>query len=666
VKAPAIRIPSAAPTKPVAIRLASAVRRAAALFLVVAPFAQPASPSHPSLADLPLNELVDIKITTVSKKEQNLRDVAAAVSVLSSDDLRRSSATSAAEALRLSPGLSVAAVNAGDWAISARGFNSQFANKMLVMIDGRTVYSPLFSGVYWDVQQMILEDVERIEVVRGPGSSIWGANAVNGVIQIISKSARDTQGGLLYAGGGEPRQVLAGARYGGRLGEDAWYRVYGLRHESDDFDLAAGGPANDGWSIAKGGFRADSYTANGGRLVWQADAYEGKVNGGEGDINGFNTLARWSRPLSERASYEAQAYFDRTFRSDVILEVLTTTFEAAFQNSFWLGERASVVWGLGYRHVEVDPRKSNTPTFELSVGRIPLDLYSGFIQAEFEIFPETVALTVGTKVERNDFTGLEVQPTARLAYTPGEGQTAWAAVTRGVRTPSVVEGIDFGSFVVGPPEPGPGGQPFAPRIFGNPSLEAETLLAYEIGYRAQPNRRVAIDLAAFYNDYSEVIDFRLAALEPGITFGLAAFQPQNATTAETYGGEAALSFEAADAWQLSASYTLLLSQIAGEAAIEQGRFDLNDPTHQFSLRSSVALGRRLSLDAHLRYVDEVRKAPAYATADLKLSWRPTPETEFSLVGQNLFEKARVEHKSSVGIPLAEIPRGFYAKLKWGY
>jgi len=311
--------------------------------------ADPRSPD--SLADLSLEQLLNESVTSVSKREQKLSDAPAAIAVVSHDDIQRSGVTTIADALRLVPGLQVAAIDAGNWAISARGFNSQFANKLLVMIDGRTVYSPLFSGVYWDAQQMLLEDVDRIEVIRGPGATVWGANAVNGVINIVSKSAQDTQGGLVYGGGGNVHLALGGARYGGQISESTFYRVYGTYQLNDDFRLANGQPAHDGWDLGKGGFRIDHLSGSEGHLTWQADGYAGRLADLTGTLEGFNTLGRWTQRFSDRSSYEAQAYLDHTYRNDALAEVSLDTVDLTIQQTFGLGERHDLIWGAGYRFI---------------------------------------------------------------------------------------------------------------------------------------------------------------------------------------------------------------------------------------------------------------------------------------------------------------------------
>jgi iron complex outermembrane receptor protein len=613
-----------------------------------------------ALADFSLEELINVKVTSVSKHEENLTDAAAAIFVLNNDELKRSGATTVADALRLVPGVQVAAIGSSDWAISARGFNTQFANKLLVMMDGRAVYSPAFSGVYWDVQQVFLDDVDRIEVIRGPGATVWGANAVNGVINIISKSARETQGGLVYGGGGDVHQALGGARYGDQIGDDTFFRVYGNYQLNDNYETASGQSANDRWDLVKSGFRIDHNTATDGLLTWQGDVYTGNLADRTRDLHGFNTLGRWTQPLSDRSSYEAQAYVDHTYRNDNLGEVAQDTLDLSWQHRFGLGERNDVIWGLGYRFTSTRAEAANTPAITIVDDDIPLHLFSAFVQDEFQIIPDQLSFTLGTKVEHNDFTGFELQPSARLAYKPTDKQTLWAAVSRAVRTPSELEGREFITFAIG----GPGDDPL-PVLVGNEDVNSEELWAYELGYRIQPTRRLSVDLAAFYNDYSRLMDWRPDTFIPG-TPNILTFESTNALRATSSGGEVVVTLAATDAWRWSASYSLLFMNGKGLSSGITESPDLNAPTHQVVVRSSYDFSARASLDAQLRYVDNVQNIPAYLTADVRWAYRPTANLELSLVGQNLLDPQHPEQASTIGAPTYEVPRGFYGKITWKF
>ncbi|HUG09774.1 MAG TPA: TonB-dependent receptor [Opitutaceae bacterium] len=615
-----------------------------------------------NFADLSIEELMNESVTSVSKQEQRLGDAAAAIFVLNNDDLRRSGATTVADALRLVPGLQVAAIGSSDWAISARGFSSPFANKMLVMIDGRTVYSPLFSGVYWDAQQVMFEDVDRIEVIRGPGATVWGANAVNGVISILSKSARDTQGGLIYGGGGDVQEALGGVRYGGKIGNDTWFRVYGSYQLNDGFTQANGQPVNDGWDMKKGGFRLDHYTSADGHLTWQGDAYAGDLVDRTRDLRGFNTLGRWTKRISDRSGYEVQAFFDHSARDDLQAEASVESADLSFQHTLGIGERNDVIWGVGYRFTGAHLERSNSPAITILDSDLSLHLFSAFVQDEFKIIPDKLTFTAGTKVEHNDFTGIEVQPSARFVFKPAINQTLWAAVSRAVRTPSVSEGEEAFSFAWGAPFIGPGGGVYVPTLVGNLDFKSEEVWAYELGYRVQPSHRVSVDVAAFYNRYTQLMGHQPTGFIPGVPVGVMTIESLNTLRGESYGSEAVLTFAATDAWRLSASYSLLLMRLHGEPVDEAEGFESNAPTHQLVLRSSYDFARHFSLDTQLRYVDNVVAVPAYATADVRLSWRPTANLELSLVGRNLLDDRHPEQASVLGAPTAEVPRGFFGKV----
>ena len=621
-----------------------------------------------NLGDLSLEELMNETVTSVSKKEEKLTDAAAAVFVLSEDDLHRSGVTTVADALRLVPGVQVAALGSATWAVSVRGFNQQYANKLLVMIDGRTIYSPLFSGVYWDAQQLPLDDVDRIEVIRGPGATIWGANATNGVINILSKSARDTTGTLLYGAGGDGHQTMGGARYGGRAGADTWYRVYANYQLNAGYRLANGQPANDRWDMWRSGFRVDHYTPHDGQLTWQGDLYTGKLGDRTGDQMGFNTLGRWTQRRSDRSGSEVQVYLDHTYRNDYQAADSVDTADLSFQKTEGVGERQDIIWGLGYRFIDSRVKRSNSPAITILTRHLPLNLYSAFVEDRIALLPGRLTFTLGTKIEHNDFTGVEVQPNARLTFKPAENQTAWAAVSRAVRTPSEVEGKEFITFTTGAPVVGPGGGLYLPIYQGNPRLKSEVLLAYELGYRIQPTRRVSVDLTTFYNDYHRLAGVIPSNFIPGVPVGLLLTEPQNSLVGESHGAELALAVAATDAWRLSASYSLLLLHLHAPATIiEISETEANAPRHQAVLRSSYDLaGGTVSLDTDLRYVAHVLRVAAYLTADLHVSWRPSTGLELSLVGQNLMDASHPEQASIINAPTIEVPRGFFGRITWRF
>ena len=397
------------------------------------------------LAEISLDELVNLKVTSVSKKPENLSHAPAAITVITGEDIRRSGATTIAEALRLAPGLEVARQDSVSWAISSRGFNDIFANKLLVLVDGRSVYTPLFSGVYWDVQDTLLEDIDRIEVIRGPGAALWGANAVNGVINITTKTAKETQGGLVTGGGGTEERGFGSVRYGGKINDQSWYRVYAKYFNRDDSAMPAGGPAGDEWDGLRGGFRVDWEHSPPNLLTLQGDIYSGtehqryalatptppysSLQPQKIQVAGGNLLGRWTHTFNEDADLRFQTYYDRTQRELEIFKEDRDTFDLDLQLHHPFGERQDIVWGLGYRHTDSYNLKSN---FNLSF--VPTDRkteeYSALVQDEISLVRDRLRLTIGSKFEHNDYTGFEIQPSGRLLWTPHPRHSAWASISR--------------------------------------------------------------------------------------------------------------------------------------------------------------------------------------------------------------------------------------------
>jgi len=655
--------------------------------------AQPAA-THSDLTELPIETLLQLEVTTVSRKPEKLAESPAAVSVITQEDIHRSGVTSIAEALRLAPGLEVARVDASQWAISARGFNDAFANKLLVLQDGRSVYTPLFSGVFWDVQGTMLEDIDRIEVIRGPGAALWGANAVNGVINIITRSAKDTQGTLLTAGGGTEERAFAGIRYGDKLSENSFFRVYGTYFNRDNSVLANGNDAHDSWQMGRWGFRLDWDVSDRNLVTIQGDAYRGSINQVFGtfdpsdttnffrnvqdnfEVVGGNLLGRWTTTLSPESDLRVQAYYDRTERDTVIFKEKRDTFDIDFQHRFPLGQRNDVVWGLGYRLTS--DQVGNTPTIALVPDSRTLNLFSGFLQDEIALVPDKLRLTLGSKFEHNDFTGVEIQPSGRLLWTPTEHQTAWASVSRAVRTPSrAEENIQLNRVI---PAGGlfPGSPVAVSTIFGNEDLESEKLLAYELGYRIQPAKQVSFDLAAFYNDYDDLRTIELGfspTQGPTPPPAGALFIPMHAANhlyGETYGLEAAATWEITHWWRLQPAYTYLQMQLHKRAGSTDTSSELDEgksPHNQFTLRSSMDFPRDISLDCTLRYVDNLPalQIDSYIQLDLRIAWRPIKNLELALVGQNLLDDRHAEFRPSfIATQQAEIQRGFYGKVTWRF
>jgi iron complex outermembrane receptor protein len=389
-----------------------------------------------------VEELMDVEVTSVSRRPEKLTEAASAIQVITGEDIRRSGANSIPEALRLAPNLQVAQVNSSQWAVSSRGFNNVLSNKLLVMIDGRTVYTPLYAGVFWDVQDALLEDIDRIEVVSGPGGTLWGANAVNGVINIITKSAKDTQGFFMEAGAGTESNGFGSMRYGGQLSPGLYYRVYGKGFNRDELVVADGSDAGDGWDMGQGGFRLDWEPNQDDVLTLQSDFYDSKPNPEAASdpvvAMGGNILGRWTHKISDDSDFQVQFYYDRTRRdfNDEFTENLDT-YDFDAQHRFQIGDRQEIIWGLGYRRM--DDSVANLELLGFDPGNKTLSLYSAFIQDEITLIEDRLRLTLGSKFEHNEYTGFEVQPSGRLAWTPSTEHTVWAAVSRAVRTPSRID-----------------------------------------------------------------------------------------------------------------------------------------------------------------------------------------------------------------------------------
>src|SRR2546425_6091986 len=455
---------------------------------------QPDTAASPgALKKLTLEPLMNLEVTSVSRRPEKLSQAASAIQVITQYDIRRSGATSLPEALRLASNLEVAQVDSRQWAISARGFNSTTANKLLVLIDGRAVYTPLYSGVFWDVQDVPLCDVDRIEVTSGPGATLWGANAVNGVINIITKRAQDAQGLLVSGGGGTALQGLGGARYGGALGANVHYRAYGKAFTRDQTQFADGRAGIDDWYAGQGGVQLDWDPSETSQLTLQGDLYDGRIaqpSSGDIAVSGGNAVGRWSHAFSGTSDARLQLYYDRTHRNipGTFAEDLDT-YDADFQHHAVLARRHDVVWGLGFRLI--NDSVGNTPALAFLPSHVRRKWFTGFVQDEIAVVPE-LHVILGTKVEHNDYTGYELQPAGRASWTTRRGGVLWAAVSRAVRTPSRIDRELFA----------PGQPPYF--LEGSPNFRSEELLAYELGYRVQAQDRLSVSLAAFYNRYDNL------------------------------------------------------------------------------------------------------------------------------------------------------------------
>jgi iron complex outermembrane recepter protein len=609
----------------------------------------PVTGSSKSLKHLSLEALMDLDITTVSRRPEPYQQAAAAIQVVTAEDIHRSGATSLPEALRLAPNLEVAQINSHDWAISARGFNNTTANKLLVMIDGRNIYTPLYAGVFWDAQAVLLEDIDRIEVVSGPGGTLWGANAVNGVINIVTKSSRETQGLYVSGAAGTFMQDYGAVRYGGMLTSNLYYRVYAERWDRNGAQAQNGSTVPDRWNFTQGGFRTDYYPNNGDVMTVQGDAYYGlEGHGPSTNINGQNIIGRWSRKLSAESDLQLQAYFDRTWRHVPMgFNEDLKTYDVDFQHRFQLGERNNLLWGLEYRDYDDN---TMTPPGAILTFLDPhrnLQLFSGFVQDEITIVPDQVKVTVGTKLEHNDFSGWEIQPSGRVAWTPNQQHTLWGAISRAVRSPSRIDA----DLAANTP---------ALTLVNNPNFDSEKLTAFELGYRFAPDHDMSFSVSTFYNVYDQ-----LRSVNTNLATGN--FMLGNNFRGETAGVEISANYRPIDNWRLRGGYTYLYKHLRSDgtpgvaASVREG----DDPEHQVLVQSIVDLPYHLQFDTVGRYVDRLSdpRVPAYLTADVRIGWLFAKNFELSLVAQNL---TGPHGEFSSGVTTVDIPRSYYAMLKYRY
>jgi iron complex outermembrane recepter protein len=609
------------------------------------------------LTEMSLEDLMKVQVTLVSRKPEKMTEAAAAVYVLTHDDIRRSGATNLPDVLRLVPGMQVARIDANKWAISARGFMDFYANKLLVLIDGRSVYSPIFSGVLWESQDVFLWDVDRIEVVRGPGGTLWGANAVNGVVNIVTRRSQETQGKAVQLGSGTEERGFGGLRIGGTLGRNAAYRIYASVFDRSASVFLDDSRAADAWRFARGGFRMDWDVRPGRSATLQGDLYFGhtgqtfqipgwniRLTDFGVRLSGGNLLGRWTRTFSATSEMIFQTSFDQVSRKDTLLVGGEyQVWDADFQHRFRLNGNHSVVWGAGYRLIRDRSARNTLVTFVPPRRRY--GVASAFLQDEISCFHDRFRLVPGTKFEHNDFTGLEFQPGFRMLFLPRKGWSLWGAVSRAVRTPTRVES-DIR---------------VVPILFGNPRFRSERLDAFEAGCHVQPSERFYANGSVFYNRYG-----RLSTVE-GTTFG-------NRKSARTAGFEADVNWSPAGWWRLRGGYTTNGLDID----LEKGSLDTRSneagkelPRHQATLHSGLKLPGKIDLDLIGRYFGRLPagslKVPAVAELDIRLEWEPSPGTQLSIVGRNLLHRRHPEFPADwLYFAATQVPRSAYAAVVFDF
>ncbi|HLA85737.1 MAG TPA: TonB-dependent receptor [Thermoguttaceae bacterium] len=639
-----------------------------------------------------------LEVSSVSKTQSTVGKSPAAVFVITSEMIRRSAANNIPDLLRLVPGLEVARIDAHSWAISSRGFNGRFANKLLVLVDGRTIYTPMYAGVYWDVQDVLLEDIERIEVIRGPGGTLWGANAVNGVINIITKRTQDTQGTYLSSGGGNEDLNLNEFRYGGQLRDDMYYRLYGRSSEHDSGWLAGG--AHDDWRDGCAGFRVD----------WEPDRDKSNLITVQGDYyvaregvqativtpnpptysssiiedeqpTGGNVVARWTHQFNDESDWVLQAYFDQFRRWTSVWTQNITTYDIDFQHRFplELRRRHDLIWGTNFRQIH-DRESMYSFNADFDPLERTMNLFGMFVQDQITLVDERLFFIAGSKFEQNSFTGFEYQPSGRVLYTPDEQHSLWAAVSRAVRTP---DRYDDNGYLTGPAQPFfPPFNRFFPRYEGDSNVISEDMMAYEIGYRAQPTERFAYDIALFFNRYDNIIAFQFGEMSDWYMdqgqLIIPAFE-LNAARMDTWGIEVSTDYNMTERWRLSAAYTFLNMELAlpNGMLISSYADPGFNPCNQARLMSHWDLGEKWQFDMIVRYVDSLAGpvlysgppwVDSYVTMDLRLAWIHSKHLEVSVIGRNLLDNHHQE-MLDYGSPMyvnTEVERSVFGRMTWRY
>lgn len=671
-----------------------------ALILAIGARAQSVRPAAPAsdprskssdLTEMSLEDLMNIRVTSVSKKEQKISQAAAAIFVITPEDIKRSGATNIPDLLRIVPGLDVSQINANTWAVSARGFNAQFSNKLLVLIDGRAVYTPLLGGVNWDTQDVPLEDIDRIEVIRGPGATVWGANAVNGVINIVTKEAAATKGGLLSAGGGSQGQAYGTAQFGDTARGDTDFRIFAKYLNQGSLPDQDGDGSGGTWHLLHGGFRSDTRLSSKDNLTVEGDLYTGK-EGAEiihifsidppvignletlSQLSGGNVLGRWEHTFSSRSETSLQFYFDNEERTGPESPDELNIVDFDFQHHIAWGARQDFVWGAGYRHYwDQAPGiidQSFTPP------GASLSLVNFFGQDTVSLLLDRLFLTFGSKLEDSYFSSYELEPSVRLAWTPSSRATLWAAVSRADRTPARRD-VQLVAPLAVFPDPNGSSTPVEVILSGNPNFEPEHQIAYEAGFRTQPSERLFVDVSAYFNQYDH-----LASLEPGAEFLQNSPAPArfvvplsfgNLLHGTTEGAEIAADLKVTGRWTLSPGYAFLEMHLhtvsASQDTTSVAEYQGSSPQHQAQLRSHIDLFRGLSWDANAYFVSAlpVQGVASYTRLDTQFRWKFAERGEFAIVGQNLLRDRLLESNDQLTLVNASLMRrNAYAKFTWRF
>ena len=632
---------------------------------------------------LSLEELMSIEVSSAAKRPQRLIDASTAIYAIGREEIRRSGATNLPELLRTVPGVQVSRIDASRYAVSIRGFSNRYSGKLLVLQDGRSLYNPQFSGTYWEAQDVMLEDVERVEVIRGSGGTLWGANAVNGVINIITRNSRDTEGTFVEAKAGSLENGMA-IRHGSALGDNGHFRVYAKLDKHNDMDSPYSPSAHDAWSQKRAGFRADMNLNAQDSVRVQGDVYDTQADQtvlkmsertlstsfvpDTAKLKGANVLARWEHQTSADSNWHLQAYLDHAQLDDTIQAQNVDTLDIEWQQRLKLSEMHDLTWGLGVRRIMESLKGGFT------VSSIPESnnnmLYSGFVQDEIQLQPD-LTLTLGSKIEHNDNTGFETQPSARILWKATPTDNIWAAVSKAVQTPTVATTTVNGH--VGS-QPGPYG-PMVINVRGNPNIDSETMLSREIGYRGQFGSNLNLDATAFYNTYDNVVSRENGRPEFGRYLTLP-LNFANQMSGKAYGVELSGNWQVMQNWRLHGSYSWLKMSVKaqpGGSGIVGFGHPASSPKHMAQIHSVHNLSHDIEFDANLYFTDKIAFFNGQTTQgiaqntqlDLRLAWRPTRDLEVSVTGRNLLKKSQTAYIAD-DVLASQIPRSVMAQVRWSY
>ncbi|HKY33541.1 MAG TPA: TonB-dependent receptor [Candidatus Polarisedimenticolia bacterium] len=634
--------------------------------------------SSPDLTTMGLEELMEMEVTSVSKKPEKLMDTPAAVRVITAEEIRRSGATSITELLRFAAGVQVARTDSSGWAIGVRGFTSSLSRSLLVLIDGRSVYSPLFAGVYWDTQDVVIEDIDRIEVIRGPGATVWGSNAVNGVINVITKSAKRTQGSAIAFGAGNQEQLAGGVRSGWETSQGTAMRAY-AKYFDRDAEFHHDGDEFDQWDMTRAGFRADGALGERDRFTVQGNVYDGRVGDRatlatytapysevirqDSEVWGGNLLGRWTRPTSEASDITVDLYYDRTYRNQPGFSEDRDTVDLEFRHGARLGFRHELLWGAGYRVTDGDAK--GEPAIQFVPENRRDDVVSAFVQDEIQVLPSKLVFTIGSKFEHNDYSGFNYQPSIRVLFSPVPGHAVWSAVSRALRVPSRVETDLLLTALVEP------STPTFVRLIGTDQFKPERLTAYELGYRVQPTKALFLDVALFYNEYDRLLSVEMGTpfteTSPPPSHTVVPFTLDNRMEAHVWGAELAYEWRPFSKWLISGSYSWLEMNLFHEEGSNDVSTETStegsSPRHMASIRSLIDLPHGLGLSVGFRHVGSLpsQQVRSYTEMDITVSRHLTQNLDLTVSGRNLLSSHHAEFAG--GQPdSVEISRSIHGRL----